>query len=443
MEIGMLKAINEGEEIAPTTSSEKCSEERTAQLYSISFWKEVLPSSFYEIVMAFNDVVHAHVDGLAVSTLCALPALCNGATVAQSKGDHGRSIILFMALFAPSGVGKTSATGIVRKELLNWLDKELSALEKSKIADSKSLPDVFMDAASAEGLELSLELESALHVVLDEFGKLYRSSKNDTVKANLLRALMQIFDSGTMVTRKLKDSKRSRHIVVQGMGLFAASTIGASNLTPSDMREMIADGLLNRFLVIFGKYKSIPLRQELSVKESAKIEEFARKFYEYAENKAFYLGQDALKVYENYHKSINERYRYKYYAADDTAGFEVRLLTISQRIAALIQLCKNVENTSPDCVEIDADTMDRSIKILDYLDNHHFQEILAYAHSKTGKLTTKNRVENQLKSGKRRSLRTITRNVSPITTDEVRGILDQLINSGWALLGEDGLYSKV
>lgn len=85
---------------------------------------------------------------------------------------------------------------------------------------------------------------------------------------------------------------------------------------------------------------------------------------------------------------------------------------------------------------------DDVIKILDYLDNHHFQEILAYAHSRTGKLTIKNRVENQLKSGKRRSLRTIARNLSPIPTEKVRVILDQFINSGWALLCEDGLYSK-
>ncbi|TDA63242.1 DUF3987 domain-containing protein [Sulfuricurvum sp. IAE1] len=437
-----MNKMKETEEKAATISSENCNIGNTSELYPDSFWKEVLPSLLYEIVKALNEIVHAHIDSIALSVLCALPALCSGAKVAQSKENEGRSIILFMALFAPSGVGKTSAAMIVRKYFLNWLDRELSKIDESGGDEIKTYQDVFLDAASAEGLENSLDNKSALHVVLDEFGKLYRSSKNDTVKANLIRALMQIFDSGTMVTRKLKDTKRSKHIVVQGMGLFAASTIGSSNLTPSDMREMIADGLLNRFLVIFGKHKPIPLRQELKREQTASIESFARKFHEFAEEKVFYLGNEACEIYMNYHTDINKRYRHKYYVQDDTAGFEVRLLTISQRIAALLHLCTNVENNTPDCFEINAVTMNSAIKILDYLDEHHFQEILAYAHSKNGRLSLEDRVKNQLQRHQKSSLRDIIRRLSPHRKDEIKSVLDGLIHQNWANCDSEGFYSK-
>lgn len=437
-----MHKVKEAEERVATVSSGNCILRNTSELYPDSFWKEVMPSSLYEMVRGLNEIVHAHVDSIALSTVCALPVLCSGTKVAQSKEEEGRTIILFMALFAPSGVGKTSAAMVVRKYFLNWLDRELSKVYETNADETKTYRDVYVDAASAEGLEASLENKSALHVVLDEFGKLYRSSKNDTVKANLIRALMQIFDSGTMVTRKLKDTKRSKHIVVQGMGMFAASTIGSSNLTPSDMREMIADGLLNRFLVIFGKHKPIPLRQELKREEAISIESFARKFREFAEEKIFYLGKEAFEAYTHYHTHINERYRHKYYVQDDTAGFEVRLLTISQRIAALLHLCTNVENNTPDCLEITADTMYRAIKILDYLDEHHFQEVLAYAHSKNGRLSLEDRVKNQLQRHQKSTLRDIVRRLSPHKRDEIKPVLDALIDQNWASCDTSGFYSK-
>lgn len=411
------------------------------ELYSKSFWKTVLPGNLHHVVKSFDKIIQASQDSIAVSALCALPPLCNGATVSQQKGKQGRPIILYWAYFARSGMGKSVGANVVRKHMLFWLDDYY--LSEAKADQEESVyPDVFLDTASAEGLEQSLSANSAPHFFLDEYGKFYRSSKNDTVKAGLLRMLMQIFDSGVVITRKLKDSKRSKHITVRGMGLYAASTIGPSNLTPSDMRDMIADGMLNRFLVIFGEVKDIPLFQELSEQDTIAIEQFARKFHSYAGKKAFYFGDKAFEVYTRFHQGINTRFRQKCDAYDDTAGFDVRLLTIVQRIAMLLQVCINIENETPDVTQISADAIERAVQLLEYLQEKHFQKILLYAQDRQGKMSLEEKIKKQLLKGGTYTVREVVRNVSPATTVEVREILDKLVENKWAQRDETNAYSK-
>ncbi len=439
----MLDEIKADEETAATISSKKRSDERTEEVYHDMFWSNILTKDLHEIVKKFDGIIQASLDSIVVSTLCALPPLCDGATVSQSKNAQGRPIILYWAYFARSGTGKSVGANVVRKYMLFWLDDYFVTEEKSIKEESHNLPDVFLDTASAEGFEHSIAAKSAPHFFLDEYGKFYRASKNDTVKASLLRMLMQIFDSGVLITRKLKDSKRSKHLMVQGMGLYAASTIGPSNLTPSDMRDMIADGMLNRFLVIFGDIKDIPLKQELSQEEADAIEKFARSFRTYAGGKNFYLSNDAFHVYRHFHHSINQRFRQKYINEDDTAGFEIRLLTIVQRIAMLLQISLNIEFKTPDTIEISPEAMDRAVRILDYLHERHFQKVLMYAHEKQKKSGLEVRIRNQLLKGKPCGLRDIVRNVSPATTAEVREILDELVEQKWAQREGSTTYTKV
>ncbi|MFA6188325.1 MAG: DUF3987 domain-containing protein [Sulfuricurvum sp.] len=403
----------------------------------------ILPTNILNIAIEFDQIIHANFDSIVVSLLCLLPPLCAGATVSQTKGAVGRPIIIYMMLLAPSGVGKTSVASVGRKYMLNWLDDEYKKLEKaSKNDEIRILPDVFLDGASAEGLEASFVAGSSPHAMTDEFGKFANTAKSDSIKASYLRMLMQIFDSGTLVTRKLKDSKRSKLLVVNGMGLFTASTIGQSNLTPADMRNMISDGFINRFLVIFGRYKRIPLRQELSTAEAENIESFARKFNEFSKKKAFYLGVDAYKIYKNYHDNINEKYYAKYLVQDDTAGMEVRLLTISQRIAMLFHVCSNVENDDPNNVEIGEDAMNRAVKLLEYLDKNHFDQILLYASSKDGRPTMEDRVKRELEKKSNLSVRDLVRNLSGSNTSQIRTIMERLVKADWAVQEENHLFRK-
>lgn len=438
-ETGMLnKEVDE--ETAATISSFEGSGERTEQVYNNLVWESILTKQFNQIALSFDKIIQASMDSIVLSILCSLPALCSGATVSQEKDAKGRPIILFFAYFARSGMGKSVLANTVRKYMLFWLD-DFYTQENKKSKDSV-FPDVFLDAASAEGFEQSIFVKSAIHFFMDEYGKFYRASKNDTVKASLLRALMQIFDSGVLITRKLKDSKRSQHLMVQGMGLYAASTIGPSNLTQSDMRDMISDGMLNRFLVIFGEFKEIPIRQELSKNDAESIEQFARTFHEYASGKSFYLGTEAAKIYEQFHQSINQRFRQKYDMFDDTAGFEIRLLTIVQRIAMLFQVCINIENASPHIIEITGNAMERAVQMLNYLHLKHFQKVLLYAQEKTGKLSIEEKIKKQLSKGEPMGLRTIVRNVSPATTAEVQAILEHLVEIRWAKRGNGNTYTK-
>lgn len=124
------------EEIAPTTSSEEDSVERTKELYQNVELKDILPASFFRVVSCF--------DSIAVSILCLLPCLCGGATVSPEKGTNGCSIILYMLLLAPSGVGKTSVSMLGRKYLLNWLDREFRMIDKANSEDQATNSDVFL-----------------------------------------------------------------------------------------------------------------------------------------------------------------------------------------------------------------------------------------------------------------------------------------------------------
>jgi len=439
----MLKRINEGEEIAPTIPSLEGSVKRTLELYPESDLKNILPANLLAVVNCFDEISHAHFDSIAVSTLCLLPCLCSGAKVSQEKGMQGRAIILYMLLLAPSGVGKTSVAMMGRHYLLNFLNQDYCSIDENGKEDQfNNVKDLFVDGASAEGLESSFLSGSSPHLVIDEFGKYASASRNDVLKQNFLRMLMQIYDSGTLVTRKLKDTKNTKLIVIKGMGLFAASTIGKSNLTPQDMRNMIADGLLNRFMVIFGQYKRIPIRQELTFVQAANVESFAQNFYEFAKEKHFYLGQEAYELYVRFHNSINDTYYEKYKAEDDTAGLDIRLLTVSQRVAMLFQVCKNVEDNRPDQVKIEAISMQRAIQLLDYLHRHHFDQILLYANSKDGRPTVEERIIQQLQKHGTRTLRDLVRNLHKLTTDEVQEVLKRMVVNGTVIKDEQGMFHK-
>lgn len=439
----MVKTINEGEEIAPTIPSLEGSVKRTLELYPNIDLKNILPANLLAVINSFDEISHAHFDSIAVSTLCLLPCLCSGAKVSQEKGMQGRAIILYMLLLAPSGVGKTSVAMMGRHYLLNFLNQDYALIDENGKEDQlHNTKDLFVDGASAEGLESSFLSGSSPHLVIDEFGKYASTSRNDVLKQNFLRMLMQIYDSGTLVTRKLRDTRNTKLIVIKGMGLFAASTIGKSNLTPQDMRNMISDGLLNRFLVIFGRYKRIPIRQELTLEQAENVEAFAQKFYEFAKEKHFYLGEEAHEVYVRFHNTINDTYYEKYQAEDDTAGLDIRLLTVSQRIGMLFQVCKNLEDNRIDQVEIEAISMQRAIQLLDYLHRHHFDQILLYANSKDGRPTVEERIIQQLQKHGTRTLRDLVRNLHKLTTDELQEVLKRMVVNGTVIKDEQGMFRK-
>jgi hypothetical protein len=392
------------------------------------------PTNLQGVIQKIDGVIQTHTDSLAVCTLAALSSLSAGASISVN-GGKGRPLILYAAAFMQSGTGKSAAANAVRKYILNWREEEFKKEDAkrkaaaTKEAPAKPVPDVFLEAASAEGLEVSLSIGSTPFIFLDELGLLIKMSKNDTVKQALLKAIMSVFDSGSFVTRRLKEERRASLVTVQGLGLFAASTLGQSNLSNEDLKDMISNGALNRFLVTFGGVKPIPLKDELTDKEAGELEAFAKKFAAVAEGKNYKFDEAAKKFYTDYHKKINLEYLEKIYQMDDGAGLVVRKLTFLQRLAGIFQICLDFEKPKNNTITLEA--AKSAADLLEYLDTVHFSQIGLYARSKSGKLTTEQRILDKIAKKPGINYRTLCQSFTMlgIKAEQIKTSLDLLLKT--------------
>lgn len=352
---------------------------------------QYLPYNLANVVRSFDGIIQTHLDTIAVATLSGLASLAHGTTVSLSVGGKGRPIIIYGAAFMQSGTGKSAAANVVRKYLLQWREEQYLADKNQKHTE-----DFFLESASAEGLEVSLAGGSSPFFFLDELGILIKMSKTDMVKQALIRALMGVFDAGTVVTRRLKADQRAALIQAKGLGLFASSTLGAANLSHQDIKDLISNGALNRFLVTFGGIKAIPFKDELEEVEAESMKVFAQNFYRSAHNKHFSFNNKALEFYQDFHVKVNEAYLNKLYMQDDGAGLTVRQLTFLQRISALFQICIDVQNNQKDNKLIGLDAVEKAYQFLNYLDINHFEQIGLYAKAKDGKISAETHVLNKI-----------------------------------------------
>ena len=402
------------------------------------------PLNFQRIIQKIDGVIQTHTDSLAVCTLAALSSLSGGATVAIEEG-RGRPIIIYSAAFMQSGTGKSAAANAVRKYILNWREEEYKKLEierKSKAtkeAPAQPTPDVFLEAASAEGLEVSLSIGSTPFVFMDELGLLIKMSKNDTVKQALIKAIMSVFDSGSFVTRRLKEERRASLVTAQGLGVFAASTLGNANLSAEDLRDMISNGALNRFLVTFGGIKPIPVKDQLSKNEAAEVEAFAKQFAAVAEGKQYTFSSKAKAFYLEFHKATNNEYLENLYAQDDGAGLIVRKLTFLQRLASVFQICIDFENPKNNQITLEA--AKKAADLLDYLDTVHFSQIGLYARSKTGKISPEQRILDKLHKRPGITQRELITGLSyTLKAAQIQTAIDNLLNAKKITEKDSGYY---
>lgn len=404
------------------------------------------PKNLQKIIHNLDGIVQTHVDSLSVCLLSGLASLSGGATVSTGEGK-GRPIILYTAAFMQSGTGKSAAANVVRKYILGWREEELKKEDaKRKASATKEAPakptqDVFLEAASAEGLETSLNIGSSPFIFLDELGLMLKMAKNDTVKAALIKALMSVFDSGSFVTRRLKEEKRAALVTAQGMGLFAASTLGVANLSNQDLKDMISNGALNRFLITFGGIKAIPLKDELNEMEAKEAEKFARDFLKTAEGKQYKFDDEAKKFYLEYHKKINIDYLDKLYQMNDEAGLVVRKLTFVQRLAAIMQICSDFEKAENQKIGLEA--VKNAADLIDYLDATHFSQIGLYARSKSGKISVEQRVMDKISKKPGINYRAICQSFTMlgIKAEQIKTALDILVSTK-KITEQNGNYHK-
>jgi len=94
---------------------------------------QFLPPELLEQVIKLAGIVQTGIDTLVTVNLSALSALSAG-TIVFDKKEHtsGTVIIIYTAGFFKSGGGKTVGVSVNRRYFLDWLEKELSALQKEQ-----------------------------------------------------------------------------------------------------------------------------------------------------------------------------------------------------------------------------------------------------------------------------------------------------------------------
>ena len=394
--------------------------------------KLCMPQNLAYIVSNIDNIVQAHEDSIATNLLTTLTPLSAKTKFLEHRdNDDGLPIILYTGFFTKSGGGKT---GIMRKlqyYLLNWLetiyieeqkkqnkrqkkiesilkslgntkeDREKKAQIQKQLDSLKTLPDLFLEDATPEGLEQSILSNSSPMMYIDNFGQYLSSAGKNESKAGLLRTLDNVFDDGKITTRRLKgEDKRATQLNIFSFGLHLTSTIGASNLKPQDIISNIENGFLNKVIITFqdSMEKDIPLISSLPKEVAEDITKFAKHYYSYARQSLFYLGDDAIKIYNKFHKETSFLYKEKYNNDEDSAGYIIRQLNISKRIATLFEIATQCIDTPFDVeieslsiknrkkLEISEINMQLAINFLKYIQKEHLAKIMLYGKSKNGKL---------------------------------------------------------
>ena len=440
----------------------------------------LIPPELSKHIHMLDSIVQTGIDTLVTTNLCVLASLSGGTHVFDRKDDAGGTpIILYSASFFKSGGGKTVSAGINRQYFLDWLEKEISQeqdlidkrqteieIEIKRLGNSandrqskseleeellelKTLPDVYLEDATPEGLELSIMCGSKPFLFIDNFGKYLSMAAKNEQKANMLRMLDNIFDSGKTTTRRLKgDKKRATQLSINGLGANFASTLGNSNLKPIEIKNNIENGFLNKVLITFQDTmdKQIPIKSSLGQQAKSVIENFAKKFHTMANKNHFYLDNDAYNVYVDFHQKTSKEFIYRYNNDEDMAGLIIRFLKISKRIACLFEIASKCDNYRPFELEVDdipdariklpisAINMERAILFITYLKEEHISKILLYAESSNGKLSKKDIVFHAIsrlhEAGKKIDHRSILARLSKnqrMSVDKLKPLLQQLI----------------
>ena len=398
-----------------------------------------MPPELSQHILKLDSIVQTGIDTLATTNLSVLAALSGGTQIFDREDDStGTPIILYSAGFFKSGGGKTVSVGVNRHYFLDWQEKEFSEIQdaidkrrsqieielkslgssaqerelKAKLEEEllglKTQPDVYLEDATSEGFEASIACDSTPFLFIDNFGKYLLASGKSEHKANMLRMMDNVFDSGKTTTRRLKgENKRAKQLSIRGFGAHFASTLGDSNLKPKDIKNNIENGFLNKVLVTFQDTieKPIPLRSSLGKSDKEQIELFARKYHTMAQENHFYLDDDAYNVYADFHRRTSDEFLRRYNNDEDLAGLIIRLLKIAKRIACVFEIASQCNAYEEMGVSIEiirfkapvrAVNMQRAIDFIEYLKSEHISKIMFYAQSRNGKLSASEVVLNAI-----------------------------------------------
>ena len=488
--------LNENQELHTDDSQENSQNSDTDSIANIVPIIKFIPPELSQHILKLDSIVQTGIDTLVTTNLSVLAALSGGTHIFDREDDStGTPIILYSAGFFKSGGGKTVSVGVNRYYFLDWQEKEFSEIQdvidkrraqieielkslgsstqdrelKAKLEEEllslKTQPDVYLEDATSEGFEASIACDSTPFLFIDNFGKYLLASGKSEHKANMLRMMDNVFDSGKTTTRRLKgENKRAKQLSIKGYGAHFASTLGDSNLKPKDIKNNIENGFLNKVLVTFQDTieKPIPLRSSLGKSDKEQIELFARKYHTMAQENHFYLDDDAYSVYADFHKRTSDEFIRRYNNDEDLAGLIIRLLKIAKRIACVFEIASQCEAYKEMGVSIEGDeevirfkipvravNMQRAIDFIEYLKSEHISKIMLYAQSRNGKLSTSEVVLNAItrlsdsKDIEKIDHRTIIGRLSKsqrMNVEKLKPILQQLISEQKIGRNDDNSY---
>ena len=438
---------------------------------------QYMPVELSRHILKLDSIVQTGMDTLATANLSVLASLSGGTIVYDRKSDSaGTPVIIYSAALFRSGGGKTVAIGSNRHYFLDWREELLGGIQEendrrkeeieialkslgsskqemdqrskleSELLELKTQPDVYLEDATAEGFEASIACNSTPLLFIDNFGKYLTGAGKSEHKANMIRMMDNVFDSGTTTTRRLKgEGKRAKQLSIGGFGAHFASTVGDSNLKPKDIKANIQNGFLNKVLITFQDTidKPIPLRSSLSNEEKGQIEAFSKSYFNMASDHHFYLSDEAYEVYTVFHKHTSDEFIRRYNNDEDLAGLVIRLLKIAKRIACIFEIASQCERyeaigtTDEDRpkIPISAENMQRAIDFLEYLKREHISKIMLYAQSNNGKLSTSEIVLHAIMrlsdNGKKINRRSIIGRLSKshrISAKDLKPIMEQLVD---------------
>jgi Protein of unknown function (DUF3987) len=416
-----------------------------------------IPSPLKEHIQAIADISITQDDTVAVACLTALCGLTNGATISDNRDGGGDSIIIYGAAFMPSESGKSTAILNARRYFTKWRQSELqeqnesihkerqaieAELKSAKQTDKKELiarlnslmyrGDAYYDGGTVEGLEQSLSEGSSLSCFIDEFGKYYQQKDRNAQIGAVLRALQIGFDSGYFNGMRTKGGSFAKTYPIRGLGLYLASTIGNSNLSPKAMSELFADGFLNRCLVTFeDKLKPIPRAKDLSFFDAVAVENFSKRFYMYANNTAFYLNTSANDYLQDVIADTNTK-RAK--GIVDKGMGDLRVQKVAKRIATIYHLATHCDSHIT-VNEINRQTLENAFEFVRNISEKHHTRIDSYIGTEA-KPDPLDRLVKAIRDGKDtvRDIQQSLRLPAPV----IKGMVDTAINQHLVFIDSNG-----
>lgn len=273
------------------------------------------------------------------------------------------------------------------------------------------------------------------------------SKKNEHV-GQLLKMVDEVYDSANFSTTRTLSQGRTQNIKIDGLGLYAASTLGNSGLSTKMIYEGLEDGLLNRFLIVFQQEieKNIPFDKYLSKEELKEFAVFAKKFYIYASKYNLLLSEEAKLEAIKFNAKISKEFRTKYSIGDETSGFTSRSITMLYRIAIIFHITENCEKESLENIEAMLDktisfnremlwlskiTMLNAIDFFNYVKKEHTLKILNVANQNNRKSASQRVLESihrLCEKNKQCSIREITQSSRIAQKDGLLQILDGLLS---------------